>query len=253
MADAILFPFFLSLAAGLSTALGALAVFFIGKVKQSLLSTILGFSAGVMIFISFVEFLRGGIENIGFLYANTGFFLGIISIMALDYLIPHVYKGEKECKTGGKKLKNIGMYMALGIAIHNFPEGLAVSISSFSNAGTGILMAIAIALHNIPEGLSVAFPIFCETNDKRKAFTYALLSGLAEPVGALLGIVALYPFMTTFNLYFLLSMVAGVMVFISVDELLPACFREESSHQSIIGLFLGMLIMAASILLMGSL
>lgn len=248
MIDAIFTPLLLSLLAGLSTTIGALAVFFVKGIKPSFLSLILGFSAGVMIFISFTEFLKTSIENIGFLYANIGFFVGIIIIFLLDLFIPHIYKCES--KIENNKLK-LGMLVALGIAIHNFPEGIAVSVSTLSNLNLGILVALAIALHNIPEGLSVSFPIYYATKNKKKAFWYSFLSGLAEPIGAIVCLIFLYPFINQFNLNFMFAIVAGIMVFISLDELLPACLKQERSHLSILGLFAGMFVMAISMYFSG--
>jgi ZIP family zinc transporter len=250
MLDQLFIPFLLSFLAGISTLVGGLIAFFIKKFKTSYLSLILGFSAGVMIFISFVEFLMISIKNIGFLYANIGFFLGIIAIYLLDLLIPHIYEEEKTVGDG-RKLKKIGMLVALGIAIHNIPEGIAVSFSSISSIKLGILVAVAIALHNIPEGISVSAPIYYATKSKRKALWYSFLSGIVEPIGAILALLLLYPFINGFNLNFMFAVVAGIMVFISFDELLPTCFRYKKFHISILGLFIGMFLMSMSLYFFG--
>lgn len=239
----------LSFLAGISTTIGGLIAFFIKKFKVSHLSLILGFSVGVMIFISFVQFLMTSIKNIGFLYANVGFFVGIVTIYLLDLSIPHIYKEEKV--GGDRKLKKIGMLVALGVTIHNFPEGIAVLFSSLSNIKLGTLVAVAVALHNIPEGISVSAPIYYATKSKRKAFWYSFLSGIAEPVGAILALLLLYPFINEFNLNFMFAIVAGIMVFISFDELLPTCFKYKEFHLAILGLFVGMLVMSMGLYFSG--
>jgi len=251
MLDQLLFPLLLSFLAGISTTIGSLIAFFIKKFNSSYLSLVLGFSIGVMLFISFVEFLMTSIKNIGFLYANTGFFVGIIIIYLLDLLVPHVYKGEE--KVGNDyRLKKVGMLVALGIAIHNIPEGIAVLFSSISSLKFGILVAVAVALHNIPEGISVSAPIYYATKSKRKALWYSFSSGIVEPIGAVLALLFFYPFITGFSLNFMLAVVAGIMVFISFDELLPTCFRYKKFHLSILGLFIGMFLMSMSLYLSGA-
>ncbi len=249
MPDQLFVALLLAFLAGISTAIGGLIAFFIKKFKVSYLSLTLGFSVGVMIFISFVQFFMTSIRNIGFLYADVGFFLGIVIIYLLDLSIPHIYKEEK---TGGvRKLKKVGMLVALGISIHNFPEGIAVLFSSLSNTRLGLLVAVAIALHNIPEGISVAAPIYYATKDKRKAFYYSLLSGLAEPVGAILALLFFSPFISEFSLNFMFAVVAGIMVFISFDELLPTCFKYKRFHIAILGMLAGMFVMSMALYLSG--
>jgi|SRR3990170_1776489 len=250
MFEQIFLPILLSFLAGISTLVGGLIAFFIKKFKTSYLSLILGFSVGVMIFISFVEFLMTSIKNIGFLYANVGFFVGIITIYLIDLLIPHIYEEEKTVREGSK-LKRIGILIALGIAIHNIPEGIAVSFSSISSIKVGILVAVAIALHNIPEGIAVSAPIYYATKSKRTALWYSFLSGIVEPIGAILALLLFYPFINGFNLNFMFAVVAGIMVFISFDELLPTCFRYKNFHLSILGLFIGMFLMSMSLYFFG--
>src|SRR3990170_957955 len=221
MFEQIFLPILLSFLAGISTLVGGLIAFFIKKFKTSYLSLILGFSVGVMIFISFVEFLMTSIKNIGFLYANVGFFVGIITIYLIDLLIPHIYEEEKTVREGSK-LKRIGILIALGIAIHNIPEGIAVSA-----------------------------PIYYATKSKRTALWYSFLSGIVEPIGAILALLLFYPFINGFNLNFMFAVVAGIMVFISFDELLPTCFRYKNFHLSILGLFIGMFLMSMSLYFFG--
>ena len=243
-------PLLLTSVAGLSTAIGGLLPFFVKDLKKTGLPFFLGLSAGVMIYVSFIEMLRAAIVNIGFTMANAAFFGGILSIMFIDFLIPQEYIEERiKLDSQDKKLMAAGIFTAIGIAIHNFPEGLAVFISCMDNTKLGISVAFAILIHNIPEGIAVAVPICCAIGSRKKAFVYSMLSGIAEPLGALAGILLLMPILTPFLLHFSLAFVAGIMVFISFDELLPLSFENSKSHISVLGIITGMLVMALSLYL----
>lgn len=244
-------PLFLTFLAGISTGIGSLITLFIREPKKSYLQFSLGLSAGVMVYVSFVELLASAVEKVGFLKANFAFFGGIIFIMVIDFIIPHEYIAEHVSKKAkNKRLMTAGIFTAIGIAIHNLPEGLAVFVSSMGDIKLGIALAFAIAIHNIPEGIAVAIPIFYATNSRKKAFCYSFLSGIAEPIGALLGVAILMPFLNPIVLSFCLAFVAGIMVFISFDELLPLIYEQKNEHFSIIGIILGMLIMALSLYLL---
>jgi len=247
----ILIPLLLSFLAGIFTVAGSLITFFIKDFKRVYLQFFLGLSGGVMIYVSFVELLPSSIKNIGSLKANIAFFSGIILVMLIDFFVPHEYIEEKIKKdTHDKKLMASGIFTAIGIGIHNFPEGVAVFVSSIVNIKLGIALAIAIALHNIPEGIAVAMPIFYATKSRKKAFWYSFLSGFAEPAGAVVAILILMPFINPMVLSFSLAFVAGIMVFISFDELLPLSCQSDGYHISIFGVILGMAIMAISLILM---
>jgi ZIP family zinc transporter len=147
-------------------------------------------------------------------------------------------------------LLRTGLFTAVAIAIHNFPEGLATFGTTLSNIKLGIIIAVAIALHNIPEGISVSVPIFYATGSKKKAFYYSFLSGLAEPVGAIIGFLIIYPFLSAALITAMLAFVAGIMVYISIDELLPMAHKYGHSHTVIFGVILGMFVMAISLILL---
>ena len=166
----------------------------------------------------------------------------------IDRLIPHCYEDEATCDHRNKKyqLKKCGTLIAIGIAIHNFPEGIAVFFSSLTNIKLGIAIALAIALHNIPEGIAVAMPIYYATKSKRTAFLYSFLSGIAEPVAAVISYFFLYNYINETVLNIILAGVAGIMVFISFDELLPQAYKHEDVHKIILGIILGMAVMALS-------
>ena len=260
----ILFAFMLTLFAGLSTGVGSTIAFFAKKTNTRFLTVSLGFSAGVMIYVAFVEiFVKGrevlteamGIRH-GWWMAVIAFFGGIALIAIIDRLIPsqenpHEFKkiegGEEEQRSG--KLLRMGAMTALAIGIHNFPEGLATFTAALSDPQIGVAIAVAVAIHNIPEGIAVSVPIYYATRSKRKAFRLSFLSGIAEPVGALAGYLILLPVMSDTLMGVLFSFVAGIMVFISLDELLPAAEKYGEHHLSIYGLISGMAVMALSLLL----
>jgi ZIP family zinc transporter len=253
MNDTILIAFLFSLIAGLSTGLGSLAAFFIKDFKHRHLSLLMGFSAGVMIQISFMELLFSAVTETGFLTANIAFFLGIATIAAIDFLIPHEYKEERltEIEKKNKRLMKTGILVAAGIFIHNFPEGIVTLFGAMKDIQLGLMLLIAVALHNIPEGISVSTPIYYATKNRKKAFLWSLLSGIAEPIGAVIGFFVLFPFINPFVLNMALAFVAGIMVFISFDELLPLSLSHGEAHLAITSLFLGMLTMTAVLFLLG--
>ena len=243
--------------AGLSTGIGSSIAYFIMKPKISYLSFALGFSAGVMIYISFMELLPDSIEMVGEVWGTIGFFLGIIFIGLIDMVIPNAENphhfppcSDNEEVPKDTSLMRTGLFTALAIGIHNFPEGLATFASALSSVKLGIFVALAIALHNIPEGISVSMPILYATGNKNKAFFYSFLSGIAEPMGAFIGLLLLMPFLSEGLLASLLAFIAGIMVYISVDELLPMAHRYGYSHTVIFGTVLGMFIMALSLFML---
>lgn len=243
-------PLILTFLAGISTGIGSFISLFIKKMEKKFLCLSLGFSAGVMIYVSFTELLASSIKDVGFLPANGAFFVGIIALFVVDFTIPHEYL-EEHVKTEkkNKKLMAAGLFTAIGIAIHNFPEGIAVFMSALSDLSVGIPLAIAIAIHNIPEGIAVSMPIFYATKDHIKAFKYSFLSGLAEPIGALIAFALLFPFLSAELLAFALAFVAGIMVFISVDEILPLSYEHSEGKFTIVGIIVGMALMAFSLYL----
>ncbi|MHA1977636.1 MAG: ZIP family metal transporter [Candidatus Hodarchaeales archaeon] len=242
--------------AGLSTTVGALGIYFI-KQESKFISIAMGFSAGVMIGVSMLELLPSSLFEIGLLKAGIAFILGLITVSILDIFVPHDYMHEQSCddeeteKFNGSKyrLGRTGRLVALGIAIHNLPEGFITLSGTFHSTELGILLAVAISLHNIPEGLSVAVPIYASTNDKRKAFKISFLSGLAEPLGAVIAAIVIVSlgFTTGEFIQIALAFVAGIMLFISLDELLPSA-RETckdngtDSHVVTLGIISGVIV-----------
>jgi len=294
----ILIALSLTLFAGMATGIGSSIAFFAKRTNYRLLSLATGFSAGVMLYVSFVEILSKGSQALVEYYGdywgswiNVGaFFSGIALIATIDILIPssgnphEVHSKEETLPLNNKsapmpdfeavaadprpaagahdhrveegKLLRMGLFTALAIAIHNLPEGLATFLAALHDPAVGTAIAIAIALHNIPEGISVSIPIFYATGNRRKAFLYSLLSGLAEPVGAGLAYLAMRCFLggngtVPLNLMgILFGSVAGIMVYISLDELLPTSRAYGKGHDSMLGLLAGMAVMAISLLLM---
>jgi ZIP family zinc transporter len=262
----------LAAAAGFSTWIGSVAALFMYRPKAWVMSLMLGFSAGVMIYISFVELLRTAIIDLGMANANITFFGGLLLIAFIDVFIPHEYKEEHITdsplvrknapmsdapsgvlprSTASSSLLRMGVLTAVGIGIHNFPEGIVVFSSAVTgNVVHGFIVALAVGLHNIPEGISVSLPILAATGSRKKAFFYSFISGLAEPVGALIGYLILMPFLTPGLISGLLAFAAGIMVYISLDELLPAAHAFGKAHVAIIGLGAGMVVMAVSLILL---
>jgi len=244
----------LTAAAGLSTGIGSAIAYFIKKPKIVYLSFSLGLSAGVMIYISFMELLPEALEVVGQFWGLAVFFIGIAAIGLIDMLVPepknpHNYQGLDEPAAQRKDihLMRTGLLTALAIGIHNFPEGLATFASALSELRLGVFIAIAIAIHNIPEGIAVSMPILYATSNKNKAFFYSFLSGLSEPIGAMVGYLILLPFLTPAVLAAVLAFIAGVMIYISLDELLPMAHQYGHGHLVIAGIVLGMLVMAVSL------
>lgn len=238
----------LSTLAGLSTTLGSLAAIFVREPGSRFMSLTLGFSAGVMLLLSFMELLAGGIAAVGFVGAYAAFFAGMVVMLLLDVAIPHQYMAERRPSgEGDTDLSRTAVLVALGIAIHNFPEGMATLTGALQDVSLGVAIALAVALHNIPEGLAVSLPIYAATGSRAKAFLWSFLAGVAEPVGAVAAAVVLLPFLNREVLGFVLSAVAGVMVFISLDELVPVSRSFGEAHLSIIGVLVGMAVMVLSL------
>ncbi len=273
----LLFAFGLTLFAGLSTGIGSAIGFFSKRTNTKFLAVSLGFSAGVMIYISFVEIFFGArhsiieylifdklldplsAERISQWHTVAGFFGGMLLIAVIDKLVPSFENPHEIRKVEDifipdnykeRKLMRMGMFTALVIAIHNFPEGIATFLAAAQSPEIGIPIAIAIAIHNIPEGIAVSVPVYYATGSRKKAFWYSFLSGLAEPVGAAIGYLILLPFMNKMVFGYMFACVAGIMVFISLDELLPSAREYGRPHLSIYGLIIGMVVMAISLLLM---
>ncbi|MDI6453188.1 zinc transporter ZupT [Peloplasma aerotolerans] len=258
------FPFLLTLFAGLSTGIGGIIAFHKKASSKKFLAFALGLSAGVMIYVSFIEIFPKAFVSLsevygvrlGYLYTTLAFFLGVFLIALIDKLVPkaqnpHEPKGLNVDDESHEKneLLRMGMFSALAIAIHNFPEGLATFIAALESPVLGISIAVAIAIHNIPEGIAVAVPIYHATKSKKKAFMYSFLSGLAEPVGAVIGFFLLYQLLSESLFGIVFAMVAGIMVYISLDELLPTAEKHGEHHIAIYGLITGMIVMAASLVL----
>ena len=287
----------LTIFAGMATGVGSAIAFFAKRTDYRFLSVATGFSAGVMLYVSFVEIFYKGSEALVEAYGDywghwinaASFFGGIAVIGIIDSLIPSIENPHEvhssdemvplgdpsaplpdftaaaadpdphahDHRVGHEKLLRMGLFTALAIGIHNFPEGLATFLAALEDPSVGLAIAVAVALHNIPEGISVSVPIFYATGDRRKAFLYSMLSGLAEPVGAGLAYLGILFFLGSDSggvppqvMGMLFGGVAGVMVYISIDELLPTSRAFGKGHDSIFGLVAGMGLMALSLLLM---
>lgn len=284
MDEIIIFALLLTLLAGLSTTIGCVISFFVKEPSPRFISLIMGFSAGVMILISFVELLQEGINAMGFFTGLLFFFVGMFIMLLIDVSISHRYEFEtlhilyeeinnhndssknsdsKDSNTHPSghhkhhhghyryqdKLEKTSLLVFLGIFIHNIPEGIATFVATISRVELGILLAIAIALHNIPEGIAVSVPIYASTKNRRKAFFWSFLSGISEFIGAVVVGFFFLPFINDFLLGAMLAIVAGLMVYISLDELLPVSHSLGKEHMAILGIMLGMIVMTLSLIL----
>ncbi len=266
--DNLFLAFALTTLAGLCTGIGSAIAFFTRQTSKRFLSISLGFSAGVMIYVSMLEILPKAQNALtafmaprpGALLTIAAFFSGMLLTGVIDRLIPEeknpheptsAVEGEDFTPpaTDSRRLMRTGLFTALAITIHNFPEGMATFVSALQEPSIAIPIVAAIAIHNIPEGVAVSVPIYYATGSKKKAFIYSFASGLAEPVGALAGFLLLLPFINELLLGLIMAMVAGIMVFIAFDELLPAAREYGQHHLSLYGLLAGMLVMAISLAL----
>jgi len=283
----ILFAFGITLFAGMATGIGGLIAFFARRTKTTFLAFSLGFSAGVMIFISFTEILTeaGAIMRMNYDAAPAAwltfisFIIGIGLSAAIDKILPsqgnpHELKrveqmhpetrdpDKPECQgrrrrmgwSGAKdqKLMRVGVFTAIAIGIHNFPEGIATFMSAMSDVTVGVSIAIAVAIHNIPEGIAVSVPVYYATGSRKKALTWSVLSGFSEPVGAVAGYFILSMFDSDISLGYVFAMVEGIMVYISFDELLPAAHKYGKHNVAIYGLISGMIVIGLSLILLGA-
>lgn len=268
MQEHILIAFLLTLLAGLATGIGSAIAFFARHTNKKFLSFSLGLSAGVMVYVSFMELLYNARMEIhlihgdktGDLITGAAFFGGIAIAAMIDKLVPSVENPHElrsvellhddPEKHKEKRLVRMGLVTAIALAIHNFPEGIATFITAVQEPKVGIAIAVAIAIHNIPEGIAVSVPIYYATKSRRKAFWYSFFSGLAEPLGAIVAYLILMPFLSPMLLYCTFAAVAGIMIYISFDELLPAAHEYGEYHTAIYGLITGMVIMAGSLILL---
>lgn len=273
MNDNTLFALLITLFAGLATGIGSLIGFFAKKTNKKFLCFSLGLSAGVMVYISFMEMMHGARFALSALYGSGSkgdgiaallFFGGVLLAAVIDRLIPeaenpHELHNVEEMRgednqhhnhAANKKLRHAGIFSAIVLAIHNFPEGIATFVTSYADIGAGIAIAVAVAIHNIPEGIAVSVPIYHATGSRKKAFWYSFFSGFAEPVGAIVAWVLLMPFLSPAVISCIMAVVAGIMIYIAFDELLPATHYYGENHTALYGLFIGMAVMAASLVLL---
>lgn len=269
----VLWALGLTLFAGLATGIGSCLAFWARRDNVRLLAWALAFSAGVMLYLSFMEILPKATESLARTlgegragwWVAAGLFGGLAIMALIDLVVPqaenpHELRSDADLaalKPGAGRerhrgLWRMGLFTALAIAVHNFPEGMGTFLAALEDPRTGLAVAIAVALHNIPEGVSVSVPIYYATGDRRRAFRWSLLSGLAEPLGGVVAALTLGWLLPTWAMGIVFAGVAGVMIYISLDELLPTARQFGKSHEVIAGITAGMAVMAASLLLMQS-
>lgn len=264
-----LLAFSFTLVAGLSTGIGSLIALLTRRTGMRFLSVMLGFSAGVMIYVSFTDLFPTALAGlVGILGLRAGsiataasFFGGMVLAALIDRLVPSIDNPHEvkriesmddpalAAPAAKTHLMRVGVMSAIAIGVHNFPEGIATFTAGLHETTLGVAIMVAIAIHNIPEGIAVSVPVYFATGSRRKAFRLSFLSGISEPVGALIGFAFLAPFLTATTMGILFAAIAGIMVFISLDELLPTAREYGNAHLAIYGLIAGMAVIAASLLL----
>lgn len=258
----LLIAFAVTTAAGLATGFGSLLVFASKAPNARLLAFGLAFAGGAMVFVSLSEILNKSVfaftatygVRLGFTYGTFAFLAGVMLIVLIDRLVPNPHERLEADDPFFREhntayIKRVGLLTAVAITAHNFPEGLATFFATLENPGVGLPLAFAIAIHNIPEGIAIAVPVYYATSNKTYAFVACLLSGLAEPVGAIIGYVLLRPYLSDAVFGSVFGIIAGVMVFLALDELLPAAKRYAKGHETVYGLVSGMGVLAVSLVL----
>ena len=244
--------------AALATTLGALSVFSAKDNNARLLSFGLAFAGGAMVYISLVEIFVKSLwsfsevfdDKTAYSYATLSFFGGVALLVLIDRLVPNPHNALTTPKDpDAKALSRLGLLAALAITAHNFPEGMATFFATLEDPTVGAPLAFAIAVHNIPEGVSIAIPVYFATKDKKITFLACLFSGMAEPIGALIGYLLLSQFLTPITFGAVFGVIAGAMVFLAMDELLPMAKRYASGHDAVYGMVLGMAVIALSLVL----
>ena len=262
----------LTLMAGLATGLGSALALLAKRANLRLLTWSLAFSAGAMLCVSFVEILPKanaslarsfGSSFAGWL-AAVGFLAGVVAMAIIDALVPHheppadddlqrlKAPGRATVLSAGeqRRLRRMGLFTALAVAIHNFPEGVATFLAALEDPRTGVAIAFAVALHNVPEGVSVSAPIFYATGSRARAFVYSFLSGLTEPLGGLFAALTLDWLLPPHAVGLVFASVAGVMVYVSIYELVPTARQYGHRNEVLAGIAAGMVLMGVSLLLL---
>lgn len=263
----VIMSFSLTLAVGLSMGIGSLISFFVKEANKKFLALSLSFSAGIMVYVSFMAILPEGMDLIegsvghekGHMLSLGAFFSGMILVAIIEKLVhlldgdhgDHGHSGHHHMNTEVDHLNKLGLVSAIAIAVHNLPEGLAIFTAGLNDIMLAVPIALAVVMHNIPLGMAISIPIYYSTKSRKKAMIYTILVGLCQPLGAILGYVLLYKFFSDTLFGILFSVIAGIMVFVAVDELLPTSQRYEDHHISVYGFIFGMMVMAISLSLFG--
>ncbi|MBP7366354.1 MAG: zinc transporter ZupT [Pseudoxanthomonas sp.] len=260
--SAVLVALAVTLAAGLATALGSLLVIFAKGPNPRLLAFGLAFAGGAMVYVSLTEIFAKSVASftlaydarLGFALATFAFLAGLLLVMAIDMLVPNPHDtlttDDPSLREHNREyIRRVGLLTAVAITVHNFPEGLATFFATLGNPAVGLPLAFAIAIHNIPEGIAIAVPVYYATHNKAWAFGASLLSGLAEPLGAIIGFTLLSRYLNDAVFGAVFGIIAGIMVFLAIDELLPAAKRYAKGHETVYGLVSGMGVLALSLVL----
>ena len=264
----MLLALLISLLAGLATTIGGVLVIQRKSLGREFLAVALAFAAGAMVLISFMQVLPLGITWMTQTYPRAtaealvflAFFAGIVLVLVIDRLLPSsLNPSEIEGREGAMqsddearntRLLRSGLLVGLVLGLHNFPEGMATFFTTYQDPRVGITLAVAVAIHNVPEGIAVAAPVYAATGSRKKALGWATVSGLTEPIGALVAAALISWVVPESVLGLFYGLVAGMMVFLALDEMLQASWRYQTDkHQTIYGMVAGMATVAASLVL----
>ncbi len=252
---------FITFLAGMTTVFGGCLTFFIKKDNLKGLSFGLGLSAGVMIYLGLTEVVKDAGGLLSQYFPNSanwllfiGFFIGVLIAVLIDWLIPaHIeedlFVNQEDCVPSSHRIKRAGLLTAIAISMHNFPEGLSTFFMTTQNVTLGVSIASAIAIHNIPAGIAIALPIYHATGKKRLAIIYSFLSGISELIGALIGLFLLQTVLPQMAVGLIFASVAGILIYISFDTILPLSREYGDGHYSVFGVMSGIFLIWLSLLL----
>lgn len=244
----------------LATGLGGMLVLFFKQPSPRLLAFGLSFAGGAMVYVSLTEILNKSIlsfsdvlgDKVGFAWGTLAFLVGIIIVLTLDRVVPNPHSALEKIggTTQSQELYRTSLLTLCAITAHNLPEGMATFFATYENPMLGLPLAIAIGIHNIPEGIAIALPIYAATGNKKLALLASFISGFAEPLGAVIGYGILAPYLSPVIYGWVFGIIGGIMVYLSLDELLPAAKQYAKGHETVYGLVTGMSILAVSLILL---
>ena len=245
----IFIPLLISSLAGLSTLIGGLIVFIKFKDREGFISFALSFSLSVMLSLSIFELIPESMIKLNNKFGFAWALLVGLAVFTLGRIIVTKLNNKIALLSKNNNLYRVGVLSMLALMLHNFPEGIATFMTAYNDLSMGISLGIAIMLHNIPEGISISVPIYYATGNKKRGLLYSFISGLAEPLGAILAYIVLKNFISDITISIVLIFVAGIMITLAIEEMLPEANKYNKKKQNIIGLILGVILVLINLLI----